>query len=72
LQHSEHYAPGKGPDLIKPGKADKLAHFWTLPWHLQVLHTTRVCNFSEQDALKAGLDAGAELKASARPGFFMW
>jgi len=39
---------------------------------IQVLHTTRICNFSEEDGLKAGLDAGAELKASARPGFFMW
>ncbi|KAF5838379.1 porphobilinogen deaminase, dipyromethane cofactor binding domain-containing protein [Dunaliella salina] len=38
----------------------------------EVLHTTRVCNFSEEDGLKAGFDAGSELKASARPGFFMW
>jgi len=49
-------------DLFK----NEISPFW------QVLHTTRVCNFSEADGLKAGYDAGAELKASARPGFFMW
>lgn len=38
----------------------------------EVMRTSRVAEWSEAEALKAGKEAGAELKASARPGFFMW
>lgn len=38
----------------------------------EILHASRVVPFSEADAIRAGQEAGAELKAKARPGFFMW
>eukprot|EP00199_Chlamydomonas_sp_CCMP681_P001980 CAMPEP_0119106056 /NCGR_PEP_ID=MMETSP1180-20130426/3853_1 /TAXON_ID=3052 ORGANISM="Chlamydomonas cf sp, Strain CCMP681" /NCGR_SAMPLE_ID=MMETSP1180 /ASSEMBLY_ACC=CAM_ASM_000741 /LENGTH=348 /DNA_ID=CAMNT_0007091289 /DNA_START=74 /DNA_END=1120 /DNA_ORIENTATION=- len=38
----------------------------------EVLRTTAVGEFTEADALRVGAEAGAELKAIARPGFFMW
>ena len=38
----------------------------------EMMETSRVAPFTEADALKVGQEAGAELKAKARPGFFMW
>lgn len=38
----------------------------------EVLETSRIAAFTEEDAIKVGTEAGAELKAKARPGFFMW
>ncbi len=38
----------------------------------EVLRTSKVGEFTEADAVRIGKEAGAELKAQARPGFFMW
>ena len=32
----------------------------------------RTCSFTEEDAIRIGADAGAELKAEAGPEFFSW
>lgn len=55
--------------------ADGMLHFSGLvatPDGKQILRTSRVCAFNEADAVKAGREAGEELKASAPPGFFSW
>ena len=38
----------------------------------EVLETSRIASYTEEDAIKVGTESGAELKAKARPGFFMW
>jgi hydroxymethylbilane synthase len=39
----------------------------------QILRTSRVgAVFTEEEAIRVGKDAGAELKGQAGPGFFMW
>ncbi len=38
----------------------------------ETMEVTRVGDFTPEGAVKAGTDAGNELKAKARPGFFMW
>ncbi|GAX77900.1 hypothetical protein CEUSTIGMA_g5342.t1 [Chlamydomonas eustigma] len=38
----------------------------------EILETSRTAPFTEQDAITVGTECGAELKAKARPGFFMW
>uniref|UniRef100_A0A7S0X0Y3 Porphobilinogen deaminase, chloroplastic n=1 Tax=Chlamydomonas leiostraca TaxID=1034604 RepID=A0A7S0X0Y3_9CHLO len=38
----------------------------------EIMRTSRVAEFTEEGAINAGKDAGAELKKNARPGFFMW
>lgn len=38
----------------------------------EILSTKAVGEFTEEGAIKVGKDCGAELKAKARPGFFMW
>ncbi|KAJ9514247.1 hypothetical protein QJQ45_012243 [Haematococcus lacustris] len=56
-------------------EADGQLHFDGLvatPDGKEILRTSRVCAFNESEALRAGKEAGAELKATARPGFFMW
>ncbi|KAL6759093.1 porphobilinogen deaminase, dipyromethane cofactor binding domain-containing protein [Haematococcus lacustris] len=56
-------------------EADGQLHFDGLvatPDGKEILRTSRVCAFNEAEALRAGKEAGAELKATARPGFFMW
>jgi hypothetical protein len=32
----------------------------------------RTAPFTPEDAVRLGKEAGAQLKADARPGFFMW
>ena len=38
----------------------------------KIYQTSRVCNFSMEDAIQAGKDAGAELRAEAGEGFLEW
>jgi hydroxymethylbilane synthase len=38
----------------------------------EIMEISRVAPFSEAGAIKCGTECGAELKAKARPGFFMW
>jgi hydroxymethylbilane synthase len=38
----------------------------------EMLRASRVAPFTPEAAFAAGKEAGEELKANARPGFFMW
>ena len=55
--------------------ADGKLHFSGLvatPDGKQIMRTTRVANFSAEDAAKAGADAGKELKATGPKELFMY